>query len=383
MKFDFIVLGATGMQGRIVSKDLLENGYSVLLCGRDKSKILSLLKKYDKCNFAYVDIRDINNALRLIKKAGANIVVNCMEGDWNLYTLNACIKSKVSCIDLGSEIWMTKKQLALGPVLKNKDLICITGCGSVPGVGNVMLRHAAQKLDTIKSIEVGFEWNSNIKQFVVPFSIKSIIEEFTDPAPIVESSKFVVKKPLDSVIVDHHRKVGKQKCFFVRHPETFTFYHYFKDKGVKNIRFYAGFPQHSFEKIMSMIELGLGGKEEMSFGGIKIRPIDFLTEVLKKIKIPEGYKETEDLWVKVEGKKGGKDKRILMECIVPTVKGWEEAGCNIDTGMPASIMAQMIKEGVIKERGSFAPEGVIQPEPFFRELKDRKMVVLENGWEIN
>lgn len=28
MKFDFVVLGATGMQGRIVVRDLLENGYS-------------------------------------------------------------------------------------------------------------------------------------------------------------------------------------------------------------------------------------------------------------------------------------------------------------------------------------------------------------------
>lgn len=36
MNFDFVVLGATGMQGRIVVRDLLEKGYSVLLCGRDK-----------------------------------------------------------------------------------------------------------------------------------------------------------------------------------------------------------------------------------------------------------------------------------------------------------------------------------------------------------
>ena len=46
MKYDFVVLDATGMQGRIVSRDLLENGYSVLLCGRDKPRVEQILNKY-------------------------------------------------------------------------------------------------------------------------------------------------------------------------------------------------------------------------------------------------------------------------------------------------------------------------------------------------
>ena len=72
-----------------------------------------------------------------------------------------------------------------------------------------------------------------------------------------------------------------------------------------------------------------------------------------------------------------------MECIVPTLKGWEDAGCNIDTGMPASIIAQMIKEKIINEPGSYAPEAVVPPEPFFAELRKRKMEIYENGKIIN
>ncbi len=44
MKYDFVVMGATGMQGRIVTKDLLKSGYSVLLCGRDESRVKDLLR---------------------------------------------------------------------------------------------------------------------------------------------------------------------------------------------------------------------------------------------------------------------------------------------------------------------------------------------------
>lgn len=383
MSFDFAVVGATGMQGKIVSKDLLENGYSVLMCGRDKTRVEKLLKSYRKTKFAYVDLRDIKKTSEVIKKSRAKVVVNCAEGDWNLNCLEACIKAKSNCIDLGSEVWMTRKQLAMHKKLKKRNLISITGCGSVPGVGNVMLRYASQKFDKIDSIDVGFAWDSNIKKFVVPFSIQSIIEEFSDPAQVMSNGKMIKKVPLKSITEKSFKAIGKQKCFFTRHPEVYTFYYYFKDKGLKDIKFYAGFPKHSFNTIMTMIELGLGSKKEMKFKDRKIKPVEFLTEVLKNLEIPQGYKETENLWVVIKGRKDRKEKKILMECIVPTLRGWEDAGCNIDTGMPASIMAQMIKTGIITEKGSFAPEGVVPPEPFFKELKKRKMLVYENGRQIN
>jgi len=34
-KFDFVILGATGMQGSIVSKELLDKKYNVLLCDKN------------------------------------------------------------------------------------------------------------------------------------------------------------------------------------------------------------------------------------------------------------------------------------------------------------------------------------------------------------
>src|SRR3989344_5635560 len=231
MGFDFVVLGATGMQGRIVSRDLLEKKYSVLLCGRDKPRVEHFLRKFRKSNFSFFDARNIDMIYDIVLKSGSKVVINCVEGDYNLNILKACVKARANCIDLGSEIWMTKKQFALDDDLKKRDIISITGCGSVPGIGNVMLRYAADKFDKIDTIEVGFSWDSNIK-------------------------KFVKKIPLSSIIENYHRKIGKQKEFYVRHPETYTFYKYYKNKGIKNIRFYAGFPEHSFDAIITLIELG-------------------------------------------------------------------------------------------------------------------------------
>ncbi|HLC31895.1 MAG TPA: saccharopine dehydrogenase C-terminal domain-containing protein [Candidatus Nanoarchaeia archaeon] len=380
MVYDFVVLGSTGMQGRIVSKDLLGKGYSVLLCGRDKQRVDPLLKKYPRARFEYLDMSDRKNASNVVGRSGANVVVNCVEGDWNLESLKICSALGVHSIDLGSDMKMTKDQLAMSDTLKRKGIIHITGCGSVPGIGNVMLRHAVQKLDNVRDVDVGFAWGSNMEEFVVPFSIQSIIEEFITPAPYINRGRFVTINPMESIEIKHHRAIGKQRQFTIgHHPETYTFYNYCKKKGVKNVRFFAGFPDHSFDNIKMMIDLGLGNTEEIEFQGMKIKPVEFLREVLKNLEVPEGYTEKENLWVELRGS----DKTILMECIVPTLKGWEDAGCNVDTGLPASIIAQMIKNKVIQESGSYAPEEVVPVELFFKELRSRNMDVYENGKIIN
>ena len=101
------------------------------------------------------------------------------------------------------------------------------------------------------------------------------------------------------------------------------------------------------------------------------------------MKFTKGYKEKENLWLRIYGQKNHQRKTTLIECIVNTLPKWEDAGCNIDTGMPASIIAQMIHEKIITERGSFAPEAIVPPKYFFHQLHKRKMVIYENGKKIN
>src|SRR3989344_5957427 len=383
MNYDFIVLGGTGTQGRIVSKDLLLHGYSVLLCGRDQKRVEKILAQFKKARFQYLDLNDLPTAKQIIKNANSDVLVNCAEGDWNAEVAEICGKLGLNCIDLGSEIWLTRKQLAFNEAYKKNSAIHITGCGSVPGVGNVMLAHAADKFDTLQNVECGFAWNSNIKKFVVPYSILSIIEEFTFPAMNVKNGKLIREVALENIKEWNDEFVGEQQALYVQHAEPYTFHHYFKNKGLKNVRFYAEFPPHSFNTIKLLMNLGLGSKEPVKVNGALVRRVDVLTEVLKDLKPPQGYKEMENLWVSVTGKKGGKNKTIKMQCLVKTLTGWEDAGSNVDTGMPASIMAPMIKNKIITKTGCFAPEAIVPPAPFFAELRKRQMTVYENGKLIN
>lgn len=385
-KYDFLVFGADGIQGRIVARELLEKGYKVFLSDLYRIHVPKLMEQFHKkmSAFAYVDLRDFDRAVNVIQKSGAEVVINCAEGDWNLNVYNACFHARVHCIDLGSHTEMTKKQLGMNDDFREVGKTAITGCGSAPGVVNVMLRYAAKKFDSIETIEAGFAWDSNIEKFVVPFSIESILEEFTLPAPYLMNRRWRKEIPnLNNLESRFYRGIGHQKSFLVDHAETVTFYKYFKEKGVRNIRFYAGFPEHSIKVIKTLIDLTFHNKKSVRFNGSNILPDEFLSQMLKRLKMPRGYKEWENLWVSIIGSKDRRKKNILMECLVPTLKEWEEAGCNIDTGMPAAIIGRMIYEGDIEKRGSFAPEGIVPEKLFFKELKKRKMLVYENGERVN
>jgi saccharopine dehydrogenase-like NADP-dependent oxidoreductase len=385
MKYDFVVLGADGMQGLIATKDLLQKGYSILCADLYRTKIKKLLKesKNKKAVFKYIDLRDIEKTTKLLKESKCNVVVNCADMYWNLNVYKACVEAKMHCVDLGSWIELTRQQLGMNKKFKEINRTVITGCGSVPGIGNVMLQYASEKFDTLNSVEVGFSWDSNMKKFVVPFSMKSILEEFTYDPRVIEDGKWIQRKPLEIIRERNYMAIGKQKCFLVQHPELFTFYHYFKNKGLKNVKFFAGMPEHSLVKIRSLIDLGFHSDKPLKIEGIKIAPFDLLAPVLKRLDSPEGYKEQENLWVEICGIKNGKPKKILMECIVPPVKGWEDSGCNIDTGFTAVIMAEMIKDGRINTPGSFAPEAIVPTEEFFNEIRKRNFIVYENGKTIN
>lgn len=381
-KFDFVVIAANGIQGRIVSRLLLEDGHNVLLCANDDYQMEKLID-YPNADFALIDLRRIDRVKRIVKKSGAGILINCAVDDYNLIVTKMCLELGINFVDLGSEEKMLYDQMALDKDFKEKGIIGITGMGSTPGITNVMLRYIRPQFDTIETVYVGFTWDSNMPVFVTPFSIDAISYEFSEPAKMLENGEFVHKYPDEASVDYYYKSIGKQKTRYTKHIEHHSFYEYLKDIGIQNISVFSSFPSHSYTALKTLVDLGLTSKEPVLVDGVSMRPLDFSIEALRKIPVPDGYTEKENLWLKVFGKKGKEEKMVEMDCVAGTQPGWEDATCNIDTGFPAAITGQMILRGEIPEKGLFSPEFVMPPEPFFAELGKRKLLIYENGKRIN
>jgi lysine 6-dehydrogenase len=382
MKYDFIVFGGTGQQGRICARDLLESGYSVMLAGRNPSGIKNLLKN-KKADFLKLNLRKTDDIVKAIVKSNADVVVNCAELTFNISIMKACLKTKKSCTDLGGLQYVTLDQFKLHNDFKKLGIICITGCGSTPGILNVLTAHALEEFDSVEEIRLGFAWDSNIKKFVIPYSIQSIFDEFTQPPVTYHNGKFIKENRANCIGKYKFKEVGEQTVYCIVHSEVYTFAKYFKSKGLKKVHYVAGFPEHSIKVIQNLINLGFYSQEEIEIDGKKIKPLDFTIQVLKKIKVPKQYEEVENLWVKINGKKGNINKSAEINCIIKTIPGWEEAGSNTGTGRTISIISQMLKKGMIKEKGVYSPEAVIPHKEFIKELGNRKMYVYLDDGRIN
>lgn len=369
MHYDFIVLGGTGLQGRICVRDLVESGYSVLLCGRDPSSIQPLLRGYTKrVRFQYLDLKNKEALVKCIRLSGAKVVVNCAELTFNLAIMRACLAVGVSCTDLGGLQHITARQFALHHAFARKGILCLTGCGSTPGIANVMARYGAEQLDAVRSIDLGFAWDSTPKVFVVPYSLPSIFTEFREKPVIFSRGNFVTKPYYTRVRT--FRGIGQQTLRGIVHSEVYTLPRYLP--SLRSVRYFAGFPEHSLTYIKALLALDGDSSHELPY----------TLQLLKQLTPPKGYREQEVILVILQGTKGGKKKTVVMECFVQTLPGWEEAGSNIDTGRAMSIFSQMLLKGEIKGEGVHAPEGIVPWKPFFRALHARSMYVYCNGKRI-
>ncbi len=109
---------------------------------------------------------------------------------------------------------------------------------------------------------------------------------------------------------------------------------------------------------------------------MEVSPRKFLLSLLNELPAPEGDADDCDvIRVEVHGKKNGLKVECRVESIIRPHSRWSVSAGALDTGVPASIIAQMIAAGQVKERGVLPPEVCIEPEPYFRELALREMKV--------
>jgi lysine 6-dehydrogenase len=123
-----------------------------------------------------------------------------------------------------------------------------------------------------------------------------------------------------------------------------------------------------------LFQLGFGSEKKQRINGNQISPRDLLVAQLMKY-VPSSGEDV--VLLKVFSK--GLRKGVVVQREY-TLIDYCDTEMNISammrtTGYPVSITAQMIENGTISERGVFCPEEIIPCTAFFKELKERKIVL--------
>ena len=175
--------------------------------------------------------------------------------------------------------------------------------------------------------------------------------------------------------------IGLAAAFYCIHSEPAQFARSFKDKGIQEASFKLSLPKEFEERIRFLADLGFSSEEPLEVGGQQVNPLKTMVGVVNRYL--SRYDDSNDgelndsdvLRAVVKGTKDGVEKEVIVESVIRTSEKWGFMAGALDTGVPPSIVAQMICKGQITERGALAGEQCVPPILYFKELAKREMPV--------
>jgi len=367
-----------GSMGKIIAKDLAEtyNG-KIIYLAREINSVKSLAKKYN----AEIRYADVSKPKTLVKAFnGIDVLIHAVHHEFNLDVMEACLKSKTNYIDLGGLYHYTKKQLKLNNQFQKANLTAIIGMGASPGITNVLAKYASKFLDKIENIEIkiGYKDFSTYKQISplsASYSMQTILEEFSWKPAVFINGKIKFVEPISGrEEYNFPEPIGMQKPQYTIHSEIATLPYTLK---AKNVSFKIAFDDDFVDKIKMLKENGFISDEKIKINNNEFNIKEVSAEILKKL--PKTISEKINQYEIIRVILSNKHKKIIMDV---KIKGVGET-IDKDTGVPPSIIAQMIVDGKIKDKGVFPPESVILGEYFFKELAKRRIYIYKNNKRIN
>src|SRR5438034_3818245 len=355
----FAVLGGAGAIGRIIVRDLFESSskYSILIADFDGESARSLARSYRSGRVSYTraDARKPSGLAAVLR--GYSVVINCTRHQFNLNVMRAALQARVAYLDLGGLFVWTCRQLRLRRRFAEAGVTAVIGMGCAPGLTNVMAAAAAAKLERIDSIRIriaGVDFNAREGDFAFPYAAQTIIEELTLPPWKWSGGRFVRAKPRSGwERVDFGLPVGAVWVVTTRHSEIATLPHHFKRQGLRYADFKVGFDRAFVREIMKRLRAGWTVREFQALPASRSGPDDYeITRVIVR----------------------GGHQSVVMDCHARSNSRWQASAGDIDTACPASIVAQMIAAGSIRNPGVWAPEDIVPAAPLFDECKKRGMI---------
>jgi len=381
-KGDFVkrvIVVGVGAQGSTIAKRMDEHpGVSEIICADyDKKAADALSLSLGKARALQLDASDVNNVIEAAQ--GCDLIVNGLPLEYNLNVMEAALAVGASYIDMAGPM------LPIGFVesykllftewhrrFEEKGLTALVGCGSAPGLANVMAREAVEKMDECDSIGIYIYEGLQTNRFT-PFwwSPEVAFGDMAYKTYRFENGAHVTDAPFSRPVMMELRGIdGEVRMVDHEHDEPITM-GLMADKvlkGVKNVDFkYGGSGVLLSEKLY---EMGLLSTSPVAVNGAKIAPMDLILHLCPPApKYPDEIKAIIDkgvisedaaFLVRVEGRRQGRHVKVDSYVNAPgLVDAFEEAGLSHEaylTGQCAAVFARMMVEGVFCAKGVYVPE---------------------------
>jgi len=370
------VLGGAGAMGMVTTRDLADSPAvsEVILCDAnvEKAKEVASWVASDKLSTRRVDISNQESLIEAVKDADA--VANATPYHLNLVVTSSVIKAGKDLTDLGGVYYMTLKQLKLDRVAREADVSVVLGCGVAPGIADMLAKYGADKLDRVNEVHIRYG-EVNLTPAKYKWTFRTVLEEYTRGPVIYQSGKFKRLPPFSGKhLVGFPEPVGRRSCCYALYSGLATL-PTTVNKGVQMVDCAMSYTEEDEQRIRILKEMGLTNTKPIVAKGAKISPREFLLQVAPPPDVK--VKDAASIVVEVLGEKEGESTRCTYSLVYRYHEEYGVSALAYLTGVPLSIVSQMLARKDIKKKGVLPPETAIKPEPFIEELGKRSIKINE------
>ena len=373
-----LALGS-GEMGQVAIDDLVRHGvFTQVTVGtrhpeRAEEFLGTLPSRGTRTGVARIDVQDREALAALMR--GYDVVCNLAGPNYlnAVPVVEAAIAARVPMVDVSDDWEATLRILDLHDEAVKAGITVIVGLGASPGVTNVLARKGADTLDAVE--EVHTSWIMRGSDLGGPALAAHLLYSLPQRAFVFEDGEMKEVRPfVDGKETLDYPELGPVEVMHIGHPEPFTLSRFIE--GVRYADDKATFlPTVVNDMIVDLGRIALSPHPVMVDG----RPVDpmafaagYLYEAGKRM---TDVPRTGALRTEVRGELGGRKMRAVY-----TASG----RIGIGTGVPASIGAQLLAIGTVKQKGVFPPEACLDPEWFLTAVSMRDIGVVKEElleWE--
>jgi saccharopine dehydrogenase-like NADP-dependent oxidoreductase len=374
-----IIIVGVGAQGSTIARRLDEHpAVDKIICADyDINAAEKLSNSLQRSKAVQLDARNVTNVIQAAQ--GCDLIVNGLPLEYNLIIMEAALALNASYVDLAGPMekigfvesyrqifseWHEK--------FKEKGLTALVGCGSSPGLANIIARESVEKLDTCDHIGIYIYEGVWARRFT-PFwwSPEVAFGDMAFKTFRFENGNIITGEPFSRPVMMKFRGIDR-KIYMVDHehdePVTMGLLADKVLKGVKNVEFKYGGPQVELSE--SLYKMGLLSKEPVTVNGTAIAPLDLILKLCPPApKFPDEIRAILDegllleegaFLVRVEGDK--EDQSVTIDCYVNApglVEAFQKSGLSHEaylTGQCAAVFVKLLVDDAFTESGLFVPE---------------------------
>ncbi|RDW17228.1 saccharopine dehydrogenase family protein [Oceanobacillus chungangensis] len=326
-----------------------------------------------------VNAKDEQDLAQYIQKF--DVIINALFYSFNEIVAQTAIKEGVNSVDLGGHIGhMTDRVLALGKEAEKAGVTLIPDLGVAPGMINILAGYGAGKLDKVDAIRL-YVGGIPLKpqpplEYYHVFSMEGVFDHYTDPSLIIRNGMKQEVPSLSEVEPIYFEKFGPLEAFHTSGgTSTLSLtYSNLQTLEYKTIRY----PGHA-EKFKLLVDLNLMKKGyEVEVNGEQISPREVFLKVLDPIVELGDKDDVVLLRVIVSGEKQGEHRTYEYEMSTHKDRKTNVTAMARATANTISVVAQMIGNGTISDKGVHPPEKAVPGDIYINEMAKRGVIIKES-----